>query len=70
MPTKTADLNKGDVIMVIRIHQFGPDQHIPAVVKTVSRDAFGVQALRGDFDNGGGHDLLWLEKSAKGRTWL
>lgn len=68
MRDETADLKKGDVISVIRIRQFGPDEHIPAIVKTVSRDAFGAQALRGDFDNGGGHDLVWLEKSAKGRT--
>lgn len=62
-------LKPGDVVSVLRVQQFGPDLRIPATVTLVTDEAFGARAIRGDFDNGGGHDLVWLEKSAKYRTW-
>lgn len=66
----TPDIKVGDVVSVICIRQLGGTEHIPALVTVVTPGSLGVRAVRGDFDNGGGHDLKWLEKSEKGQSWL
>lgn len=66
---KTTDIKVGDVVSVICIRQFGGTERIAALVKVVTPGALGVKAVRGDFDNGGGHDLKWLQKSERGKSW-
>ncbi|MDE2105700.1 MAG: hypothetical protein KGL39_51205 [Patescibacteria group bacterium] len=58
----------GDIVEVLKIAQFGPDQWIGARVVGLSRGQIEVKALRGAFD-AEGHEYLALPSDGKGKSW-